>query len=539
MTDATIAPGDPSTAPAPLAVTPTPPITPIRIKTLTICDFRAFAGPEPVPIALNGKNLLVYGENGAGKSSIFHALNEFFSVPRHDANAASRKARFAELRNKFSQLDPNVGFVEVEFVDRPDRIRWDDSRHPIDTEPGSEPSVVNGAYRKALLDYRALLDTNYRHGDGEINLFDVSVEVLLRDFPAPHQGKGERLFDLWQNLQSYLSYGQVRDRDKTEIAALAASFNAALRDALDLLLPKVGPLLAALGWKDLKLTAITTPGVTYNQATWKSGRGFDGATITPTIEFLGVTPETPQLFLNEARLSALALAIYFAGRQVCATILQADTPRLMVLDDVLIGLDQSNRLPVMDVLADEFKDWQIVLLTHDRAWFEMARAYHRRHKADKFWSYAKIHSNDDPRLAPTVTIVSSSAACEAIANARTFLKDGHINAAGNYARIANELALREFCEVKKIPVAYHQLPDKTPASELLTAARGYSETKCNGVYDVPLAAIEMYSSILFNQLSHGGVPSVIHHEVQGAINAVETLLFAVKVVPTGAKPPTA
>ena len=136
------------------------------------------------------------------------------------------------------------------------------------------------------------------------------------------------------------------------------------------------------------------------------------------------------MFLNEARLSALALAIYFAGRQVCAATLQADTPRVMVLDDVLIGLDQSNRLPVMDLLADEFEDWQIVLLTHDRAWFEMARAYHRRHKADKFWQYAKIHSNDDPTHAPTVTLVGSSAASEALDDARKFLRDGHINAAG-------------------------------------------------------------------------------------------------------------
>ena len=373
---------------------------------------------------------------------------------------------------------------------------------------GSEQSVVNGAYRKAILDYRALLDTNYRHGDGEINLFDVCVEVLLRDFPASHEGKDRRRHELWQSLQKYLFYGQVRDRDKAEIDALAVSFTAALRDALDLLLPKVDPLLAALGWKDLRLTAITTPGVTYNRATWKAGRGFDGTTITPTIEFLGITPEAPQLFLNEARLSALALAIYFAGRQGCAATLQADTPRVMVLDDILIGLDQSNRLPVMDLLADEFKDWQIVLLTHDRAWFEMARAYHRRHKADKFWQYAKIHSNDDPTHAPTVTLVGSSAASEALDDARKFLRDGHINAAGNYARIANELALREFCEVKKVPVAYQQLPDKTPASDLLTAAQSHSKSKCNGVYDGPLNAMEMYASILLNQLSHGGIPSV-------------------------------
>ena len=70
--------GTPSAGTAPEFASTAPPIAPLKIKTLSICDFRAFAGPEPVKIALNGKNPLVYGENGAGKSSIFHALDEFF-----------------------------------------------------------------------------------------------------------------------------------------------------------------------------------------------------------------------------------------------------------------------------------------------------------------------------------------------------------------------------------------------------------------------------------------------------------------------------
>jgi len=133
-----------------------------------------------------------------------------------------------------------------------------------------------------------------------------------------------------------------------------------------------------------------------------------------------------------------------------------------------------------------------------------------------------------------VTLATSSAAADVLADGRNFLKQGHVNAAGNYARIAVELALREFCESKKVPVSYQQLPDKTPASELLTAAKIFS-SKVNGTYDKPLAAIDMYTEILFNKLSHGSVPAVTSHEVQGAINAVDALLFALKVVPTQPK----
>jgi hypothetical protein len=45
----------------------------------------------------------------------------------------------------------------------------------------------------------------------------------------------------------------------------------------------------------------------------------------------------------------------------------------------------------------------------------------------------------------------------------------------------------------------------------------------------------MYTPILLNQLSHGGVPAVTSHEVRGVLNAVETLLFALKVTPTKRK----
>lgn len=532
------APTDP--APVPARVGPAAPaVTPPRIKSFTLCDFRAFAGPEAVTFNLDGKSLLIYGENGAGKSSVFHALDQFFSVA--DRGAEARKQRLLSLKNVFSGKPDADLKVSVEFDDGAPAASWTIAGHPVDTTTNADDRIVNAAYRKAILDYRSLLETNYRHGDGAVNLFDVCINVLLRDYPAHHNGE-RRVFDLWTDLQRLLDLEargrkRLRDYEKTEVLALLPSINAAIREALALVLPRIAPLLTNLGWNDLEVLSLAMPGLTYrDQSTIPAHQRIETKEISIELNFRGQKVERPQTFLNEARLSALALAIYFAGRQVCAETLQADTPRLIVLDDVLIGLDQSNRLPVLDLLADKFKDWQVVLLTHDRVWFEMARAYHRRHKVDKFWRYAKIHSHDDPTQAPTVTMVDSSAASEALSDGRAFLKQGHINAAGNYARIAAELALREFCEVKKIKVAYQQLPDKTPASDLLLAAKEFSR-QANRTYDIPLAAIDMYTGILFNKLSHGGVPAVTQHEVQGALNAVETLLFALKVVPSATKPP--
>jgi len=54
-----------------------------RITELTVCNYRAFYNEEnnqgKYKISLpKGDNLLVYGENGSGKSSLFKAIEDLF-----------------------------------------------------------------------------------------------------------------------------------------------------------------------------------------------------------------------------------------------------------------------------------------------------------------------------------------------------------------------------------------------------------------------------------------------------------------------------
>ncbi len=249
------------------AAAPAPPVVkPPRIKSFTLCDFRAFAGPEPVTFQLDGKNLLIYGENGAGKSSVFHALDEFFSVARRGPQA--RKDRLVALKNVFSG-QPEAGLkISVEFDDGQPAAEWTTARHPVDIAPVADSRVKNAAYRKAILDYRSLLETNFRHGDGPVNLFDVCINVLLRDFEVVHGGVQKPLFDLWAELLE-LADVEARGRkrlgktEKPKVLALLPAINQGLRDAIAAVQPKIEPMLKTLGWSDIDGIVLNVPGLTY------------------------------------------------------------------------------------------------------------------------------------------------------------------------------------------------------------------------------------------------------------------------------------
>mgnify|MGYP000559902113 CR=1 FL=1 len=504
--------------PAPQPAVPSTTATPVRIERLTLTDFRAFPGPAPTSFELQGKNLLVYGENGAGKSSLFYALSGFFAFKPPRPLGAHK--------NVFSGLPDTNCKVTVEFVNSGAGVDWTTAHHPGSLQ-GAAPDirVTEAALRRACLDYRALLDTNYKQGNGPVNLFDIAVEHLLRDYQVTVSGgTTTTIGDLWTKV--LLSKPTKHSTaELTRINQACLEFNSAFRGAFPALVPLVNDLMELLGWQDLKITRFDTPGLTYKAARFKQNRVVEGQLLTPVLSFLDHPLLTPQLFLNEARLSALGLAIYLAGRLACTPTATTAALKLLVLDDVLIGLDHSNRLPVLDVLNAKFADWQIILLTHDRVWFEMARF--QLGNSGK-WQCVEIFEGKDIERgipAPTIRATGDKAAKAALDQARAFLISNHIPAAANYARAAFELALKSFCERFGVPVAYKSDPRHLDTEKLLSAVEAWLNSHSAKVCLAGvIERIKLFRKVVLNPYSHASPPNIARAEVAGAISAIDQLL---------------
>lgn len=485
----------------------------LRINSMTLRDFRAFPGPDEIVINLNtqhkqGCNLLLYGENGAGKSSLFEAFRGLFAR-RPD------RTFFKREKNVFSGEPEADAKVSISFTDGKDPAVWTIAQHPGDV--GGDPRVVQTAQRAAMLDYRALLDTNYGQGRKRPNLFDIAMELLLADWPL---ASGETLGELWAKTLKEIPYKRYY---ASNVEENCASFNAEFATAVDALKPIAQELLKDLLGEAISLDQLEYGTVQYVDAHQWRDRVFKGRLLRPSITYRAHDLKQPQFFLNEAKQSALALSIYLSARLACTQAAPEIAPKLIVLDDLLIGMDQSNRLPVLDLLMKRFPDWQIVLLTHDRVWFDMARA-HLQPATD--WAYLELH--DAPTSAstsmPVVRQLGSDAASSALDQAEAFCERGHIAAAATYARTAFELALRRWAELGSVKIRFRTDHGDLSSQELIDAIREQKGRDPKSDAAKALKTVEMFRTVVLNPMSHATPPGIVKSEVQGAIAAVRFMI---------------
>ncbi|MEZ4681504.1 MAG: hypothetical protein R2932_45555 [Caldilineaceae bacterium] len=142
---------------------------------------------------------------------------------------------------------------------------------------------------------------------------------------------------------------------------------------------------------------------------------------------------TPHLFLNEARLTALALALRFAAFE---NFLKDAPLKFLVLDDLLISLDMSLRMRVIRTIVDKCRDYQLIIMTHDRGFFNIVR---QNLLLDQEWLALEFYENRVNGQYASPLVLSNK---DALVRAEEYLAQRDYEACALYLRKKAEELIR-------------------------------------------------------------------------------------------------
>lgn len=387
-----------------------------KIKNIKLTNFKFFFGEET--LKFDKKHVLIYGENGSGKSSIYWALHCFLhSTLKPDAASVQKYflpiSRSDEsIKNRHAQDGEKSGVsvtLEHDNNSRYANINAEISDTVVNTQTNSEIKLM--ALSSELINYKVIYNMYLATNKSTIKLFSYFEKNMMEfiDFDQDLTTvSGSRLsrnsLEWWRYIKGGVQpYTTMTDPRYIQFQEHVAIFNRKLNDYLQLITGEANRILNEDFEENFNFRFQFTPAV-YNDFKYGDDgqpHGRTRETRYPEIELLVNLPnlhgvasvvKRPQSYLNEARLSAIAIAIRLA---ILKERYIEQAPRIMVLDDLLLSLDLGNRSSLLKVLLKKYAPlYQLIILTHDRVFFDCVLNHLSEKEQNENWKILEMYETD-------------------------------------------------------------------------------------------------------------------------------------------------
>lgn len=538
-----------------------------RIQSITLRNFKFFYGTEEEQkqnkIELNQNNLLLYGENGSGKSSIYWALYTFLqSCKKKDIDIIKYfdATHPQNLRNRFAN-DTDSSAIILEIVSATGTITKEISNLKLETNQTTDTTVDKIIAGSDFINYKYLSKLYDFRNSEEIDLFEwFEREVLMFiDFEESYTDHNGNLStstlasDWWKficeapktlpknktNINTP-NQGSVQYKRYTE--ETIPKFTAYLKRFLTSITLKANKYLAE-EFKEVFEVDFDVSQITCEFNKKLSTRARDGKVHFPKIPLKikfnhSELPDVkkgigkPHTFLNEARLTAIALAIRLA--MLDERLYDENSASLLVLDDLLLSLDMNHRDKVLDIVLKKVDEYQILILTHDRAFYNLCkrRIENRTKESDPFkWEFKEMYQS---------TIKDSDIPCPFIPEkknyldlAKKYLYEFDYPACANYLRKESERVLKSLLPLNK--TIYIKDDEGSKPLQLDNLIANFRELfiQIGGDFK-PFEKLKEHKDLLMNPLSHDNISTPIYkQELMNSIAIIEKLnLLDIKIFET-------
>jgi energy-coupling factor transporter ATP-binding protein EcfA2 len=493
-----------------------------RISKLTLKNFKFFYGE--VPINFDKKNVLLYGENGSGKSSIYWALYTFlqssFKSPGEVVKYFDPKSE-VNLRNRFA-TDEDESAITVTFDNGEERTISNLSN--TTKRDKDDNFVLEATLGSDLIEYRTLARIyHFAHSD-EVNLFQFFKDNLFpfinfKNVFTKHDKEvgGKNADAFWNYLDSGISIYKDAENDKsldlfipiveafnvdfdTYLKGISETMNTYLNEKFKQNIKVIFKYVYAAAKEDFideerKRIYATAPQII-----------LEVELISAKLDENKKKVFNPQSFLNESKLTALALSMRLA---ILDEKFVKEYPNILVLDDFLMSMDMCNREAVLEIIFENYlADYQILFFTHQRGLFEDARKfienlYTRQAIASgkteneskvewkEYWKFFEMYETESDLQMPVPKIQEYQSSLQ---KALYYFKENiDYNICGNNLRSALEEFFLEF-------IPHNFLNGQTMLAGLLVSARNYFTYV--GFDTAPLDKLERYRDRSLNPTSH-------------------------------------
>lgn len=482
------------------------------ISKIRIDGFKAF--PKEFELNLNGRNLLMYGENGSGKSSIYYALHALLQSQYHDKGAIyfDKNAPESIVNKDTTTAEP---YIEIELEGSGTKYRL--SKNGYEEIPHQAISPLRDMNAECVfINHKFLFRTFSFRNSEYIDLFPIFIKDILPFVLTQDDAEyiGTIYDDVMKGIRRHGKSNQLEDSYKKRIER----FNLEVRHVIN----KINSIVSEIYNKNFRneneqsLKIVLEYDDNHDQiplshksywlrcdyryqlvnkaGNWEPKQISSGYEILQPSIMLRIEEETngtyqpiekPQTYFNEARLTAIALSVRFS---LLDTIAAADG-RFMALDDMLISLDMSNRAKVVAFLLSISDRYKIYLFTHDKMFFEYFK--HKTQSNKEKWVYKEIYMDDNksPYLRNST---------DYLGQAEHFIKQHEYEIAGNFLRKAAESICKRF-----LPRKWQMSPDYTvlDLNGLIQNCRRFASE--SGVVDLSVFdELDGYRKFILNPSSH-------------------------------------
>lgn len=432
-----------------------------KINTIRLSNFKFFGKEEPINI--DGKNLLLYGENGSGKSSLFWGIYTLLEASFKQSVETDKYFQpFGTNEESLVNIYATKQTCPISLKEHCDsciKIKADDDTEYVlsllDSTICGNTNAQESCKATDFINYQSIFKFQDFKNSEKPNLYEVFNYSVLPYITFPSFPiKGKTLTNagaMWEeykkgpgtttNYKGDTIQVYKNSLEYTNFQKFEKHFNEHFKKLMEFVNSHASDYVKKLGYNIEFELKYTSPSHIKKDKNYEwTPFGID--LIITNYNNQAVQIKKPQSFLNEAKMSAIAVAIRLAIIDQRIGEAVPDALKVLVLDDLMISLDMGNRDKLMDLLLEDFTNrYQILFFTHDKMLFDFVDYKIKQHKQDGGWLRKEMYVGEDDITKQEYPVLLDSETD--ISRAIRYYKNFDYPASANYLRKAVEALVND------------------------------------------------------------------------------------------------